>query len=178
MSRESIALSVPDLSAFARALSASLHARADAGPPGHVETLNLIARALGHRNLQSLQAALKRPPSAPPPPAPLTAGAQKVLGRLDADGRLAAWPGRLAQQRLAAWLVATRFAARRAYTEREVNAVIQGAIAFEDHVTVRRELVNMGLLGRTDDGRTYRKGPARPDEEARGLLHALRHRAR
>ncbi|MEZ4470206.1 MAG: DUF2087 domain-containing protein [bacterium] len=58
------------------------------------------------------------------------------------------------------WLVATRFAARRPYTEREVGAVIQGAIAFEDHVTVRRELVNMGLLGRTDDGRTYRRARA------------------
>lgn len=49
---------VPDASPFARSLGQALkrcHAEGLA-PPGHVELLNLIARALGHRNLQSLQA--------------------------------------------------------------------------------------------------------------------------
>ena len=38
-----------------------LHRSAGSPPPGHVELLNLMARALGHRNLQSLQAGEWKP---------------------------------------------------------------------------------------------------------------------
>ena len=59
MSRLPLCLTVPDASKFARALGTALKSRHATGspPPGHVELLNLMARALGHRNLQSLQAA-------------------------------------------------------------------------------------------------------------------------
>ena len=58
MSRIPLSFVVPDASLFARGLGQSLKLRHEAGtpPPGHVELLNLMARALGHRNLQSLQA--------------------------------------------------------------------------------------------------------------------------
>ena len=62
---------VPDASPFARSLGQALKRRHAEGlaPPGHVELLNLIARALGHRNRQSLQAqtdaALPAGPAAP-----------------------------------------------------------------------------------------------------------------
>ena len=60
MPRSPLSITVPDASLFAKALGRSLKTRHAAGqpPPGHVELLNLVARALGHRNLQSLQAAL------------------------------------------------------------------------------------------------------------------------
>ena len=63
MSRLPLCLTVPDASQFARALGTALKTRHAAGspPPGHVELLNLMARALGHRNLQSLQAARAGP---------------------------------------------------------------------------------------------------------------------
>ena len=63
MSRETLPFVAPDLSAFARSLGAGLKARSTTEPPGHVELLNLIARAAGHRNFQALKAA-----SLPPAP--------------------------------------------------------------------------------------------------------------
>ena len=91
MSRLPLSLVVPDASLFAKSLGQSLKNRHTAGnpPPGHVELLNLIARALGHRNLQSLQAgaadAPLRPPSLAaedqPPPGRLSDNARKEIGR-------------------------------------------------------------------------------------------------
>ena len=182
MAAEPLPFSVPDLSAFARALGTALQARhADRpGPPGHVETLNLVARALGHRNVQALRVALRALPAAraePPPPPPLSANARKTLQQFDAEGRLVRWPHKFTVQRMAMWILWTRFDAKRKYTEREVNAILKAANAFEDHVTLRRELVNHQLLARLSDCSEYWKLPARPDDEVRALLHAWRARA-
>lgn len=59
MSRIPVPLVAPDLSRFARALGRALKDRhaEQPEPPGHVELMNLLARAAGFRNLQSLQAA-------------------------------------------------------------------------------------------------------------------------
>ena len=184
MSPVPLALAVPDASQFARALGRSLSERHAAGtaPPGHVELLNLIARALGHRNLQSLQAARRE--VAPlrlataaedrPPPTPLTANARKALQHFDARGRLLRWPTKFSVQALAMWVLWTLFDGRRVYTEREVNQILAAANAFDDHATLRRELVNHKLLTRKSDCSEYRKLPARPDSEARALLAAWR----
>lgn len=181
MSRDVISLPVPDVSAFARALGRSLterHAR-EPGPPGHVELLNLLARAAGRRNFQALRAA---PPPAPPPepeaPARLSDNARKALGQFDAQGRLVRWPVKFSVQRLVMWTMWTRFDGRRLYTEKEVNAVLKDANAFGDHVTLRRELINHRLMTRKSDCSEYRKLPARPDAETRALLAAWRAKAR
>jgi hypothetical protein len=50
--------------------------------------------------------------------------------------------------------LAERFDAGRTYTEPEVNAVLQEV--HDDHVALRRYLVDEGLLERTDDGASYR----------------------
>lgn len=181
MSADPLPFAVPDLSAFARALGSALQARhADRPePPGHVETLNLIARALGHRNVQSLRASLRSPAAAraqAESPAPLSANARKTLAQFDDQGRLVRWPNKFTVQRMAMWILWTRFDAKRLYTEREVNAILRAANAFGDHVTLRRELVNHGLLARKSDCSEYRKLPARPDDEVRALLHAWRAR--
>jgi len=183
MPREAQPLWIPDLPDFARALATAWRDRQAAGaePPGHVETLNLIARALGHRNLQALQAAAATrwpdPATEPdrPPLAPvLTEHARKALGQFDSRGRLARWPNKLSVQRLAMWILWTHFDGRRSYTEAEVNTLLRGLNAFGDHVTLRRELVNHHLLTRRGDGSVYRKLPAEPDAEARALLQAWR----
>lgn len=183
MSRLPLSFVVPDASLFARSLGQALKARHATGaePPGHVELLNLIARALGHRNLQSLRAA--RPPSLPeaplaeedkPPPLPLSDNARKTLMQFDSRGRLLRWPTKFSVQKLAMWVLWTRFDGRRVYTERQVNEVLKSAHAFGDHATLRRELVNHRLLARKSDCSEYRKLPARPDDEARALLGAWR----
>lgn len=185
MSRDLLPLVVPDASQFAKALGRSLHQRHDAGrePPGHVELLNLMARALGHRNLQSLKAAPPASPSLPhpvlaaedrPPPEPLTANARKALMQFDSRGRLMRWPVKFSVQRLAMWVLWTRFDGRRVYSEREVNEVLKAANAFGDHVTLRRELINHRLMSRKSDCTDYRKLPARPDAEVQALLRAWR----
>ena len=185
MSHTPLSFAVPDASQFARALGQSLKTRHSAGspPPGHVELLNLIARALGHRNLQSLQAAAGKAASRPvlrlaaedkPPPAALSDNARKALLQFDSRGRLLRWPTKFSVQKLAMWLLWARFDGRRVYSEPEVNQVLKAANAFGDHVTLRRELVNHQLLTRKSDCSAYRKLPAQPDAEARALMQAWR----
>ncbi len=183
MPREPIPFAVADLSLFARSLRRAFAARETSPLPSHVEMLNLLARAAGHRNLQALQAS-RRVPVAPlavedrTPLAPLSEHAKKVLRQFDSRGRLRQWPSKFSVQRLAMWILWMRFDMRRVYAEKEVNAVLKEANAFGDHVTLRRELVNHRLMVRTDDCREYRKLAARPDAEARALLAAWRARQR
>jgi hypothetical protein len=183
MSRLPLSFVVPDASLFARSLGTSLKTRHEAGspPPGHVELLNLVARALGHRNLQSLQST--RPPTLPGAPLaaedrpagpPLSANARKALMQFDSRGRLIRWPNKFSVQKLAMWVLWTRFDGRRVYTEAEVNQILKAANAFGDHVTLRRELINHQLMSRKSDCSEYRKLPARPDDETRALLGAWR----
>jgi hypothetical protein len=183
MPRAAIPFAVPDLSAFARALGRALAERTETTPPSHVELLNLIARAAGHRNLQALRAAREAPP-APladedrSPPLPLSDNARKALRQFDSRDRLVRWPTKFSVQRLALWVLWTRFESDRVYTEKEVNAVLKAANGFDDHVILRRELVDHHLLTRKSDCSEYRKLPARPDAEARALLTAWRARQR
>jgi hypothetical protein len=183
MPREVVPFVAPDLSAFARSLGRALAERGDTNPPSHVELLNLIARAAGHRNVQALRAS-RRAPSAPlakedvPPPPPLSANARRALKQFDSRGRLVRWPAKYSIQRLALWVFWTRFDSRRVYSEKEVNAVLKAGNAFDDHVTLRRELIDHRLLARKSDGSEYRKVPARPDAETRALLSAWRARQR
>lgn len=188
MPRSPLSFVVPDASAFAKALGQSLKTRHAAGepPPGHVELLNHVARALGHRNLQALQAAALRNSSNPalpepplaaedrPPPPKLTDNARKALGQFDSRGRLLRWPVKYSVQTLAMWVLWTLFDGRRVYTEAEVNQILKAANAFGDHATLRRELINHKLMSRKSDCSQYRKLPARPDAEARALLQAWR----
>ncbi len=114
-------------------------------------------------------------PVEPAPPA-LTERAGKTLKCFDFSGRLARWPLKLSQQRLAMWVLWTRFDARRVYTEAEVNQVLKAWHVYGDHATLRRELINHELMTRKDDCSEYRKRVQWPDEEAQGLLRALRRR--
>jgi len=185
MSRDLLSFRIPDLSAFARSLAREIAQRSadKPEPPGHVETLNLLARALGHRNVQALRASLRDVPlraadREEEAPLPLSDNARKALGQFDRQGRLMRWPHKLTVQRMAMWVLWTRFEAKRSYTEREVNAILKDANGFSDHVTLRRELVDHRLLARKSDCSEYWKLPARPDAETQALLTAWRARVR
>lgn len=183
MSRTALSFVVPDASLFARSMGQALKQRHEAGspPPGHVELLNLMARALGHRNLQSLQArpqaGLPQPPLAAedrPAPLPLSDNARKALMQFDSRGRLLRWPTKFSVQKLAMWVLWAQFDGRRVYAEHEVNEVLKASHVFGDHATLRRELINHRLMARKSDCSEYRKLPVRPDEEARALMAAWR----
>jgi hypothetical protein len=181
MPRIDVPLHAADISSFAKSLGRELkqtHEQAQR-PPGHVELLNMLARAAGYRNFQSLKA---RPapaaavPVPPPPPAALSDTAAKALRQFDIHGRVTRWPIKYSVQRLMLWGLWMRFDARRRYSEREVNEVLNAWHLFGDHCTLRRELVEMKMLARTDGGAEYRKLPRRPDAEAMALMRALRSR--
>lgn len=149
-----------------------------AGPPDAVEG------AAGAKVAEVVEGALASagaPSRASPPqepPAALSALSRKTLAQFDDEGRLVRWPVKFSVQRLAMWVLWTRFESKRPYTEKEVNAILKQANAFGDHVTLRRELVNHRLLSRKSDCSEYRKLAARPDEETRTLLTAARARFR
>ena len=184
--RERTPLVAADLSAFAKALRTQLAERIDsgAGLPGHVEMLNLLARAAGHRNVQALKAAAKSSASAAPLPhrwhgpkhPSLSAAADRTLRVFDAQGRLLRWPSKRTEQVLALWCLWMAFDGKRRYSERDVNEVLNAHHSFGDHCLLRRELVEMKLLERTPGGEQYRKLAARPDEETAALLRAVRSR--
>ncbi|HEX5687279.1 MAG TPA: DUF2087 domain-containing protein [Ideonella sp.] len=187
--RALVPLHCDDLSQFAKTLRQQLGEHLEKSPgaaPSHVQLLNMLARAAGHRSVQALraQATLTRvsasataPPAASTAPtATLGAHATKALTQFDEHGRLARWPYKFAVQRLAMWGLWLRFESNRTYTEREVNEILKAWTTYGDHVTPRRELVEMKLLGRKPDCSAYWKEPQRPTDEVRALLQALRAR--
>ncbi len=191
MSRESLPLRADDLSAFAKSLRLQLaqHLEARAALPGHLSLLNMLARAAGHRNVQGLRAAAlpagKAKTATQPQPAPargprhpeLSEIADRALRQFDDQGRLVRWPTRYQVQRYALWGLWLHFDGKRRYSEPEVNEILNSRHGFGDHCTLRRELVEMKLLARTDGGKEYRKLPARPEPDMLPLLRELRERS-
>ena len=182
MTRQLVPLHAPDISAFAKSLKTQLDARpADTKPgPSHLELLNMLARAAGHRNFQAFKAT-------PPPPEAATAPAatpadlstlsptvRKTLMQFDAASRLVRLPNKLSVQQMAMWAMWTCFVVRRKYTEKEVNLILNAHHTFGDPATLRRELVNMKLLSRKSDCSQYWKEPQRPSDEVQSFLKALR----
>lgn len=187
--RERVPLQCDDLSQFAKTLRQQLGEHLEKSPgatPSHVQLLNMVARAAGHRSVQALRAQATRtqvhaPPTAAPavstgPTTPLGTHAAKALTQFDGHGRLSRWPYKFAVQRLAMWGLWLRFESGRTYTEREVNEILKAWTTYGDHVTPRRELVEMKLLGRKPDCSAYWKEPQRPTDDVRALLQALRAR--
>ena len=179
MPRIPVPYAAADISSLAKTLKAALDERHEAGraPPSHVELLNLLARAAGVRNFQTLKAAPPKAAPAPevaPAPAELSATARKALIQFDEAGRLVRLPNKFSVQQVVMWVLWTRFAARRDYTEKEVNAILNAQHTFGDPATLRRELVNMKLLGRESDCSRYWKEPRRPDADTRAFLQAWR----
>ena len=181
MTRSLVPLAAPDVSALAKNLKSFLDERHGAGkaPPTHVELLNLLARAAGRRNFATLKAAAVAMPAPAGPSGSIDLGTlsptvRKALLQFDDARRLVRLPGKLSVQQMAMWALWTRFAVRRSYTEKEVNAILNAHHTFGDQATLRRELVNMKLLGRLDDCSKYWKQARRPDPEVRAFLHAWR----
>jgi hypothetical protein len=72
---------------------------------------------------------------------------------VDEDGRIPALPAREAKRRVVLEYVAQRFEPGREYDEKQVNGVLLEL--FDDYVTLRRLLVDEGLLAR--DAGVYRR---------------------
>ncbi len=185
-SRERVPFAAPDISSLAKSLRTMIAAH-DAVPT-QVQMLNWLAKGAGYRNYQSLRAAKSAMPASSVviadttkkiartenTAAELSPHAAKALTQFDADGRLHKWPHKFAVQRIAMWGLWMRFDAKKRYSEKEVNSVLKAWHSYGDHVTLRRELVNMQLLARKSDCSEYWKVVHQPSDEVRHFLRQLR----
>ena len=98
-----------------------------------------------------------------------------ALKRLLANGPLTGLPVRRGDLDLLLDLAAPRFDAGRVYSEGEVNDVLRDWLATFcapfgiDHVTLRRCMVDAGILQRDRSGSKYAIVPARIDPEHAGV---------
>jgi len=76
------------------------------------------------------------------------------------DGPLTTYPGREKRRLMILRQLAERFLPNRTYNEKEVNAILSAA--YEDHVLLRRQLIDYGFLSRRADGSEYRRSDAVP----------------
>jgi len=175
MSRETFPFVAPDASALAKSLRREFDAIE--GKPGHVQVLNMLARAVGYRNFQHFRAASEaeaRLAQERPTPEPVDFGlVQRVSGHFDAAGRLARWPARRSHQSLALWALWSRVPAGEVFTEAEFSQLIRDNHDFGDHALIRRAMVDAGLVSRTPDCRAYRRIEQKPTGEALALIRHL-----
>lgn len=174
MTRDTIPLSVADLSAFSRALARQLAAAP--GLPSHLALMNMLARAGGFRNYQHLRAshaAGARMEAAPPPEAPADlALAERAINQFDRQGRLKQWPARRNVQVLCLWALWSRLPRGQVMTERQVSDLLRDWHLFHDPAILRRDMVEMGLLSRRE-GMDYRRVEQAPPATALALIRQL-----
>lgn len=176
MSRMPIPLMADDIATVARSLQVQLKAHDQ--PPGHVELLNMLARAVGRRNYQHLRAqtaAETRLAAGPPTPAPIDhLKIERVARHFDRQGRLIRWPAKTSQQQRCLWVFWAALPAATILTETEINTLLKARHLFGDHAILRRELCSAGLMARTRDGREYRRIERAPPPEAAALIGYLK----
>ena len=76
---------------------------------------------------------------------------------LDEGGRLTSLPSKYKKQLCAVWYLASKLEAGRVYTQEELGDALDRLHTFHDPATLRRSLVDRGLLERTRDGAEYRR---------------------
>lgn len=168
MSRDVIPFTVADISAFSKTLRASLE---EADPfPTHAQFLGLVAKAAGYQNYQHLRAELTGEVT-------LNEKQLKEAQRVfDERGRMHHWPKKYSIRVLSLWVFWSRMP-RKDLTEPEVNEILKDGSTFGDHVLLRRELIDHGLMVRALDGSSYRKVEKAPPPEAQALIRKLMGRA-
>ncbi|WP_064711003.1 DUF2087 domain-containing protein [Rhizobium bangladeshense] len=163
MSRKLIPLEVSDASAFAKSLRLQLSAHE--GLPSHLQFLNMLAKAAGHGNFQSLRAKADpadseaiRPTAVPvADPEIDRKHIDRVQRSFDGEFRLMRWPSRRTDQITALWLLWSQLPSAMEMSEKEVSALLRDRHLFGDHALLRRELCELGLMSRTRDGSVYRR---------------------
>ncbi|MFZ1663392.1 MAG: DUF2087 domain-containing protein [Paracoccaceae bacterium] len=178
MPRDTIALTIRDLSAFTRTLRRDLAATDSF--PGHLALMNMLARAAGYANFQHLRATPDHltgdaPDPAPEPDRKLLDAALRVF---DSQGRMTRWPTRIPVQKLCVWVLWSHLPPRRTMAEPEVNITIDNWHTFGDRAILRRSLIEHGLATRTPDGRAYRRIESEPPAEVLALLGVLSARSK
>jgi hypothetical protein len=164
-----------DISVLARSLNTQL-AGCD-HTPGHVELLNMLARAVGSRNFQHFRAqvvAEKRLMRAGEAPSPVDYVALQQLSRyFDANRRLIRWPSKFSHQEPCLWALWSKLPPRKTLSEHEMNQWLLANHRFEDPALLRREMKERKMVTRTLDGREYRRVERKPPPVALALIRLL-----
>ena len=168
MARESISITIDDLSIFTKSLRNSL--KQHDGIPGHATMLGLVAKAAGYDNYQHLKAVK---PATAPAALPQPKRMERAL-RIWQDGVMTRWPKQTSVQGLCLWVFWAALPAKQDMTETEVNDVLNARHAFGDHAILRRSMVEHRMLQRTTDGSVYRRIEQVPPEDAAALIAAQR----
>ncbi|KQT44664.1 hypothetical protein ASG47_14525 [Devosia sp. Leaf420] len=171
MSREIHALTISDLSSFARALRESLGKRE--APPSHVEMVNLLSKSAGYRNYQHFRAQEERRSEVPRPEPVDHDLIERVARHFDGAGVLMRWPAKNSLQPLCLWALWSRMEAGRTYPDAEMTALLNRWASFGDHALLRRALVSLGYAVRSKDGRIYRRIEQKPPAELSPLLRRV-----
>ncbi|MBF9233980.1 DUF2087 domain-containing protein [Microvirga alba] len=180
MSRTALPFHASDISAVARSLRTQLAERNTT--PGHVELLNMLARAIGHRNFQQLRAQitaserLNNPRSTDTEPVDFRK-IERLARCYDAQGCLQRWPAKRSERLVALWVLWSRLPAKEELSEAQVNARLQAMHGFGDHALLRRELCDLGMMERTRDGRIYRRLEQPMPADAVAMLQHLKQRS-
>jgi hypothetical protein len=172
MPREAIAVTITDLSDFARRLRRELDT--GSSTPSHLTLLNMLARATGHANFQHLRAGASC--SAVVQSTAFAADPKKVavaLRLFDDHGRMVRWPKKTSVQALCLWALWARLPARIDLTEPDVNRIAEAFHLFGDRAILRRSLIDHGLAERAADASWYRRVERAPTPEAIELIRAL-----
>lgn len=82
---------------------------------------------------------------------------------LSPEGKLKTYPSKLKMRNIAALYLSSKFEEGKAYTEKEVNMVIENWTTFSDPASLRREMYNFGFFDRKPDGSEYSLKADRPD---------------
>ena len=171
MTRDTLPLSVADLTVFAR----NLRRDWPETPPGHLMLLNLLARAGGFRNFQHLRAnALAAGRLSAPSPLVDHVEVGRLRRHFDAEGRLMRWPARTGVQHRVLWALWSHLPRGVSMTERQISARLNDWHLFGDAAIIRRTLLEQGLITRSADCTDYRRVEREPSPEALALLRALR----
>ena len=144
--------------------------------PGHVEMLNLLAKAGGYKNFQHLKAEREASHEAVNPRVEADIDVKRVkkaAGHFDLEGRLNRWPKKHSLRLLCLWVLWSRLPARTALSELEMDERLTLDHTFCDHALLRRFMVDNGLVSRTPDGSEYRRIEAQPPREALEVFKRL-----
>ncbi len=175
MNRSIFPFYASDISSLAR----SLHSQLDGcdHTPGHVELLNMLARAVGSRNFQHFRARiiaekglLRREEVA----APIDYVELRRLSRyFDVNGRWTRWPTKFSDQEPCLWVLWSKLPPRKVLSEIEINDLLLANHSFEDPALLRREMKERKMVTRTLDGREYRRLERKPPEIPLALIRLL-----
>jgi hypothetical protein len=179
MSREIYALTIADLSAFARTLREALVKReaplgARTTPPGHVEMLNLLSKSAGYKNYQHFRAESGVTDQVPVAPKADLELIERVARHFDERGVLMRWPAKNSLQPLCLWALWSRIEAGRTYSDAEMTLLLNTWASFGDHALLRRAMVSLGYAVRSKDGRIYQRIEQKPPVELSPLLRRVR----